>query len=839
MARRSGKTPKDGAQVSGPASSNGAQTNEPAEQLDSTTVMEFFNAHPERPWHEQDVARQLGVDERSGLRTLLNTLTDEGRLIRTRRRTYGLPEEMNLLVGRLQVTSGGNGFVILDEGGDDLFVPADELGGGWDGDRVVARPNPGPQVGNRQSASIVRVLERKHKRIVGTLEYSQGYAILRPDSTRLGTRILLTPDSVGRLEPGSRIVANLVWPEDSGEADPFGHVEEYLGDGDDTEIETRAVIIKFDLKDAFDEDTVAEAAAIPQSVTDAELKNRLDMRSHTTFTIDGADARDFDDAISLERLRGKNQTGQLRIGIHIADVSHYVTEGSALDREANERATSVYLPNRVLPMLPEELSNGICSLVEGQDRLAMSVLVDIDRAGKVHAVSFKETVIRSDARLTYDEVQEFADGGRMPMGRRKLEKDLKVLLDITGLLRRQRFADGALDFDLPEARVLVGEDGELEVQPIRSNQARQLIEELMLLANRLVAAELSRRTIPALYRVHEDPSEDRLEALARGVARLGYTLDQDNVTPADLQRLLGEVAGKPEAQLVGMLVLRSLKQARYSEENLGHFGLGFENYLHFTSPIRRYPDLVVHRSMRTMLLRRPGRGVKARVAAELPALAEYTSVRERAAEDAERDLTRYFHARWAREHIGETFMATVAGVTNFGMFLALPNGVEGLLHVSNLDDDYYMYFEDSLMLMGKHTRRKYRFGDRVEVRILNSVPLNRQIDLIPASQELPDAAVTDGEPQRQQRKAKATQPDRPAPAPVAAAAGKSTQPAGTDETQPAQKKSRRKDRRKREEAAAQAAATPAPAPAPAPVRTATRPPAAGRKRRRLVFGRKD
>lgn len=699
----------------------------------------FFKKHPEKPWHLQDLQKHLGFKNRTPLRQLLTELVDEGRLIRTRRRTYGLPQEMNLVLGRLQVTSGGYGFVIPEKEGKDLFIPADRLAGAWDGDRVVARPNPNKSDNGRISGEIVRILQRKHNLIVGTLEYAKGYAILRPDSPKLRERILLLPDSVGKLEGGSRIVGKMVWPEISGEKDPFAEVTETLGEGDDGEIETRAVIIKYGLKDTFEPETLAEAKAVPPTVTGDMLEGRTDMRGVSTFTIDGADAKDFDDAISIERLKGGSKNGLLRVGVHIADVSYYVAEGTHLDKEARERATSVYLPGHVLPMLPEELSNGICSLVEGEGRLALSVLVDISREGKVQGTKFRETVIRSDARLTYEQVQAFLDGDRLPKGKRKLERDIKVLATLTQALRQERISQGALDFDFTEAHVDVDDQGALHLVPIKSNSARQLIEELMLLANRLVALELSKKDIPALYRVHEDPSLERIQTLQRALQRLGYKIDLENADSQDLQHVIREAAGKPEANLVNTLLLRSLKQARYSAENLGHFGLAFEHYLHFTSPIRRYPDLVVHRVMRALLQHRLSPTLKERLRSDFPALAEHTSERERNAEDAERDLTKYYHAHWAKSHIGETFQGVISGVTNFGIFVSLPNAVEGLIHVSQLDDDYYVYLEESLMLLGKHSKRRFRMGDKLEVKILASNPTQRQIDLIPGNAEMPEA----------------------------------------------------------------------------------------------------
>ncbi len=709
--------------------------------LDREQLFSFFKDHPEKPWHVQDIQKRLKLSDRSDLRRELTLLVDEGKLVKTRRRTYGLPQEMNLMLGRLQVTAGGYGFVISDaEDEKDLFIPADSLNGAWDGDRVMARPNSQGNGSGRDneriSGEIVRILARKHDLVVGSLEYSRGYAILRPDSPRLRERILLLPDSVGKLEAGTRIVAKIIWPEDSGERDPFGEVEEALGEGDDPEVETRAVIVKYDLKDEFDPKTIAEAEAVPEAVSGEMIAGRTDMRGINTFTIDGEDAKDFDDAISLERIGGRN--GHLRVGIHIADVSYYVAEGTSLDREAFERATSVYLPGKVLPMLPEALSNGICSLVEGEARLALSVLVDVTREGDIKGMKVKETVISSDARLTYNQVQDFADGERLPIGKRKLERDIKQLIKLTQLLREARLENGALDFQFTEAKVDVDDEGELHVTPVRPNQARQLIEELMLLANRLVAQELSSKDIPALYRVHEDPSDAKIQALQGSLGKLGYEIDMEHAGPQDLQSVIRQAAGKPEAQLVNTLLLRSLKQARYSADNLGHFGLAFDNYLHFTSPIRRYPDLVVHRVLRAMLQHRLSPTLKERMKSDFPALGEHTSERERVAEDAERDLTRYYHAKWAKEHRGETFNGTITGVTNFGLFVGMPNGVEGLLHVSQLDDDYYMYIEDAMMLMGKSTKKKYRLGNRIDIKILSANPTVRQIDLGPESAELPD-----------------------------------------------------------------------------------------------------
>jgi ribonuclease R len=799
------------------------------ESIDRDTLLDFFRRHPERPWHEQDVSQKLDVDDRVLLRNLLAELVDQGELIRTRRRTFGLPKDMNLTPGRLQVTSGGYGFVIPDDRTQrDLFIPTDKLAGAWDGDRVMARANPNGAEGGRQAGEIVRVIARGHERVVGTLEYARGYAILRPDSVRLRERVLLTPDSVGTLEAGMRIVGRMVWPETSGEAEPYAEVDEVLGVADDPEVETRAVIVKYRLEDRFDDAAVAEADALA-AVVEAPA-GRRDLRAVPTFTIDGVDAKDFDDALSLERLAGRGKSVVYRVGVHIADVSHFVRDGGALDAAARARATSVYLPGRVLPMLPEALSNGACSLVEGEDRLTMSCFVDIDRGGVVRGVEFAETIIRSDARLTYDQVQEFLEGGRLPEGKRKLERDVRALQDLAVALREARLAAGALDFDFTEAKVDVDASGTLQLLPIRSNAARRLIEEMMLLANREVARALHTATMPTLYRVHEDPNEEKLRTLQKALQRLGHHLDVEAPTPADLQRILREVAGKPEQRMIGTLILRSLKQARYAPDNLGHFGLAFEHYLHFTSPIRRYPDLVVHRVLHSLLQGKPEAGVLARWGEEFAALAEHVSERERNAEDAERDLAKYFHAVWARDHIGERFVGHVVGVTNFGVFVELPNGIEGLIHVSQLDDDYYVFLEDSLMLMGKNTRKRYRMGDRVEVRILHAIPVNRQIDLLPADMALPevthDAEAAAGLSAPQPTVLKSPQQaasDRDAPTTARATPGRHRRSVRAQPPAAAESQRRRGGRRGGRKAPAGDVVPPLPAPSAAPLPAAPLP----------------
>lgn len=689
------------------------------------SLYQFFTEHPERPFHVQDLERALTADKRE-LRSLLAELVDEGRLVRTRRRTYGLPAEMNLVVGLYEGHAGGYAFVVPEnEGAEDLYVPAGSTGGAWDGDRVVARRENGSR--DRPRGVVIRVLERRRRRVVGTIEAGSGYAFLRPDDSRLARRVLLTPESNRGLEAGVRAVAVLRYPEETGEVEVFAEITEVLGSGDDPEVETRATMAKFGLREEFDPAALAEAESIPAEIDPAWLAGRADLRGEIVFTIDGADAKDFDDALSLTEVGGN-----IVLGVHVADVSHYVTEGSALDREAALRGTSAYLPNRVLPMLPERLSNGICSLAPGEDRLTMSAFLELTKEGEIKGARFVPSVIRSVARFTYDQVQAFADTSQRselsPGMPAEVAAVVQRLLDLSARMRDRRARQGALNFDFREAKVEVGPDGEIDLGTLQHNDARSLVEECMLAANRAVAERLDRAGVPALYRVHEDPAQGKVDNLTRVLGRYGYALRGGKVTAKALQEVLAASVGRAEQQVIHTILLRTLRLARYSTENAGHFGLAFADYTHFTSPIRRYPDLAVHRILKALEASKVDEQTRSAWIVRLPKVAEQASERERAAEEAERDLNKYFQARWLRDHLGEVFTGQVTGVLSFGIFVALDNGVEGLVHVSNLTDDYYIFIEDALMLKGKHTGRAIRLGDRVKVKALAADPVARQLD---------------------------------------------------------------------------------------------------------------
>ena len=700
-----------------------------------------------RPVHVRDFERtftrqgreKLGV--RRDLAGLLEDLAHSGDVIRTRRHTYGLPEAMNLVRGKFQASASGFGFVIPDSGGDDFYIRENETLEAWNGDIVLIRPEgqgggndrdyrDGRGRGNSRRdssprAAVVRIVSRAYSQLVGTLDHQQTYAFLKPDDYRARHRIMLMPEGTEGLPNGARVVTKLFWPEDTGEDEVYGEITRVLGNEDDPATETQAVIVKYGLRDEFPPEVEREAEQIPRQLPASALKGRLDLRDYHIFTVDGSDAKDFDDAIHIQA----TPEGTFVVGVHIADVSHYVTPGSAIDQEAYARATSVYLPGKVLPMLPEHLSNGVCSLVEGEDRLTMSAMIELSGDGEILKSTFTPSVISSKARLTYDEVQAYSEAVATLQGSaRILEGDLHLLLKITAKLRQKRLREGSLDFKLREVKVDVDKDGHMQLIPLREETARGMIEDLMLLANKAVAHFLLEKNVPTLYRIHEEPTMARFQDVTGAIGRMGLSFPGGEPTPQAYQSVLKAVRGTSQESAVNTLLLRSMQQAKYAGENLGHFGLAFDEYLHFTSPIRRYPDLLVHRALKAALNGPVSDKKRDDLAAPLMEQGRHTSERERTAAEAERDLTKYYQAKWAQEHLNESFEGRVTGVIASGLFVALENGVEGRLHISNLGDDYYFYIEDASILKGRTSGRIYRIGEGIEVTIASVNPLARQID---------------------------------------------------------------------------------------------------------------
>jgi ribonuclease R len=691
-------------------------------------LLEFFRANP-RAHQVRDIAKRLPAFDyerlggRKGLEDSLENLVAAGRLTLVRRHTYGLPRDVNLVVGRYSVTGNRGGIVQPETPGMKEFsIDARDSLFAWHGDRVVVREERSQ---NRSRGVVIRILERDRDEVVGTLEYRQGYAILRPDENKIPHRIVLMP-SLDRLSAGARIVAKLHWPENTGEDEPFGEISSVLGISDSPEVETQAVVVKFDLRDEFPADVMLETEKIPREIPIKALQGRVDLRVKRVFTIDGEDAKDFDDAIHIEPLGN----GNFLVGVHIADVSHYVTDGSKLDVEAKTRATSVYLPGKVLPMLPERLSNGVCSLVPFADRLTVSALVELSPEGDVVNYAVRNSVIHSKARLTYNEVQSFSEGkSAMPDHARDVEGDLHLLLKLTTKMREKRFRDGSLDFKLSEVKVVLEPDGSPRLVPVREETARGLIEDLMLLANRLIAAFLLANDAPALFRIHEVPAETRFKELLDALNRMGVTqAGLLEPTPQAYQQILASVRGTPQESAVNSLLLRSLRQAKYSSENKGHFGLAFSDYLHFTSPIRRYPDLLVHRVLKLVIAQKLNDKKRETLRESLPELGEFVSERERNATSAERDLNKYYQCKWAQGKIGETWRGYISGVMPFGVFVTLENGVEGLMRLEDMKDDQYSFIQGSQAFKGRQGRM-FRLGTPVRVRIERVNAVGREIDL--------------------------------------------------------------------------------------------------------------
>lgn len=705
------------------------------------------------------------------LKRMLDDMAADGEIARFKGNSYALAEAGKSIRGRLQTHRDGYGFVTPEGGGDDIFIPQRQMKSAMHGDIVEVHSERNLRMGGgKLEGRITAVAERASSRIVGRFEETRRGSIVIPEETRLNLVVEIPVKARNKAEDGQQVVTEIVsYP--IGGRPAQGKIIEILGWPDDPEVEVQSAIRRFDLPHEFGKDALAEAAAVPETVSKADLKGRVDLRSMPTVTIDGETARDFDDAVSLRR-----EGQHFRLWVSIADVSHYVRPGSALDRDAYLRGTSVYFPDRCIPMLPERLSNGICSLNPRVDRLTMTAEMLFDTSGAMLESAFYPSIIRSADRLTYtlvkqiivDDDREVADKHR-PVTPMLLE--MKELALILMAMRKQR---GSIDFDLPEPEVIIGLTGLTEgIIRAERNLAHQLIEEFMLAANEAVATFITDKNIPFLYRVHENPDPAKLVNFQEFVYGFGYEfqLVDERVNPAELQRLLTQAAGRPEERMVNYALLRCMKQARYAAENLNHFGLASRCYCHFTSPIRRYPDLTVHRILRAVLALSPspltgegrgggeaanstgsanagfthplppsrqGRGNDTRAAQQLAiatenlsAIAEHTSKRERVAMEAERDIVELKKIQFMQQHLGEEFNGFITGVTGFGLFVELEElFVEGLVHISTLADDMYTFVENKHSLVGRSTRRVLRIGDQARVKVAAVIPATRRIEFI-------------------------------------------------------------------------------------------------------------
>ncbi len=690
-------------------------------------VVDYLRNEAGRPLKAKELARGLGVPNAryDEFKVLLHDLEDQGVLYRVKGQRYAAPEKINLLMGRLQTIRSGAGFVVPEDGKGDLFVPAEGLGTAMDGDRVVARIERRRR-GARVEGRVIKVLQRARETLVGTFHAERSFGFVVPEDRKLARDVFIPPGQHGGASDGDVVVIRVTgWGNEH--LGPSGEVERVLGAMGAPGVDVLAVIYGHELPVAFPADVLEEAAAAAErGITRQDLAGRTDLRDTLVFTIDPADARDHDDALSIRPLGD----GLFEVGVHIADVSHYVQEGGALDAEALRRGTSVYLVDRVIPMLPESLSADLCSLRPDEDRLTLSLLLTLDTEGRVREKRLLRAVIRSRHRLSYDDAQAVLDGAGSVSA--EADEALRSLLALSRTLRAQRAERGSLDFDLPEARVILNTRGEpTDIQRVLRLEAHRLIEDFMLLANETIAHMATQRKLPFIYRVHERPEAVRLEQLQEFIASLGLRLGRrGSIRPKDLQRVIEQVQGRREANLVSTVVLRSMKQARYSAESLGHFGLAARDYTHFTSPIRRYPDLIIHRlSARALIDRTPiPEDLRESV---LPEIARIASERERVAVDAERDSVDLKKVEFMQRHLGDDFPGTISGVQSFGFFVLLDDFfVDGLVHVSSLEDDYYAFREEGYALVGERRGRHFRLGDRVRVRVSSVNLEDRRIDFV-------------------------------------------------------------------------------------------------------------
>ena len=699
------------------------------------SLLSLIRSRVDHPATAKELMQILRIprEERPTFKRRLRALVGSGALIEIRGQRFGVPDRMNLVVGRVSTNPRGFAFVDPESADGDLppsiYIAGNSLNQAMHGDRVVVRVERHDR--DRAEGRILRILERGAERVVGRYDIdTAGHGFVVPFDRRLTMDIEVPANDAGGAAAGEMVTVQIVrWPTATRPA--LGRIVEVLGPIDAPGVDTQVIIRKYGLPDSHGAQAIAEATRLGGQIRERDIQGRTDFRGWPTVTIDGEHARDFDDAISLDRL----PNGNFWLGVHIADVAHYVAEGSALDTEAYERGTSVYFPERAVHMFPSELATGLCSLNPQVDRLVQSCLMEVDRrTGAVIRYEMHDGVIHSQERMTYTAVNAIlTDRDPATMDRyRSLLPLFERMHELFEILNTRRHRRGSIDFDLKESEIVLDDEGLVEaIVAAERNVAHRLIEEFMLLANETVAAHLERIGMPALYRVHEEPDPRKVEEFEEFISTLGYSLPGagEDLEPRSFQKLVEKIHGKPEERPIAFLMLRTMQKARYDASNLGHFGLAAEAYTHFTSPIRRYPDLVVHRLLRESRARLDT-DRRAELTEDLPEVARHTSERERRANDAERELVQWKKVRFMADKVGDEFEGYITGVSAFGLYIELvEHFVEGMVHVSTMADDYYRFVERAHILRGERNGRVYRLGDRVDVQVIRVDLERRQIDL--------------------------------------------------------------------------------------------------------------
>lgn len=670
------------------------------------------------------------LDEFKSMLKTLNKLEDELQLYRTNKNHYMLFNNSNLRLGRMIATKKNYGFVDI-EGDIDVFIPPTCVNGAIDGDKVVVEITH--QKGSELEGRIVKIVERKLDDMVGTIEIKNGRKTVLLDNEKMKIQVILDENKTSEVVEGHKVLVKIT--KKIGDNIYLGEILKVLGHKNDPGVDILSIAYKYKIPDSFSDQVMEELEEIPDFVSEEEIQNRLnnggiDLRNEMIFTIDGDDTKDIDDAISIKKLEDGYQ-----LGVHIADVSYYVKEGSKLNEEAYQRGTSYYLADRVIPMLPHKLSNGICSLNPNVDRLAISCIMKIDKKGNIIDSEIKESIIKSRIQMTYKKVNSILENNVVPEGYQEYEETLRTMKELSDILRKNKIERGYIDFDIDESKIIVDENGKaIDVVLRERGTGEKMIEDFMIAANEAVATTIFYMELPFLYRVHGAPNEEKINSFISFVNGLGYTINTKikEMTPKEMQRLLDSLSDKPEYHILSSLLLRSMQKAIYDKSNIGHFGLASKCYTHFTSPIRRYPDTTVHRLIRKYLFEhKMDMDTINYYDQELVYIGEHTSERERASIECEREVDDMKKAEYMMDHIGEEFTGMISSITSFGMFVELPNLIEGLIKMEDLKDDYYTFDESTITLRGTKNKRGYRLGDMIDIIVSQANKEAKTIDFVP------------------------------------------------------------------------------------------------------------